>query len=193
MEKKTDDKIIIAMLDEGKAQKDIAEHFGVSPAAICKRVKLLRPTSKSFNRLTEKQKQFVIAKSNGKSATQAVMESYDVAERKTAKVMAHELMQKPDINIAFAELMPTEGLTRRYRTKKLKEHVDSLNPDISLRALDQTHKLDGAYAPQEINVHFDYDANNRSIAELDAEVKRLQQEGEIIDITPAPREVDLTE
>ena len=36
MKRKTDDTIILQMLEDGKQQKEIAEHFGVSGAAICK-------------------------------------------------------------------------------------------------------------------------------------------------------------
>ena len=43
----TDDDTILEMLKEGKTQKEIAAHFGVSPAAICKRVKKLLPRRKA--------------------------------------------------------------------------------------------------------------------------------------------------
>jgi predicted transcriptional regulator len=42
-QRKIDDTQLLEMLKEGKLQKDIAEHFGVSPAAVCKRLKRLLP------------------------------------------------------------------------------------------------------------------------------------------------------
>ena len=39
--RKTDNETILKMVAEGHTQKQIAEHFGVSPAVICKRVKPL--------------------------------------------------------------------------------------------------------------------------------------------------------
>ena len=50
----TDDKTILDMLKDGKTQKEIAAHFGVSPAAICKRAKWLLPPPESLEELTEK-------------------------------------------------------------------------------------------------------------------------------------------
>ena len=57
MTRKTDDHIILQMLREGKTQKEIAEHFNVSGAAICKRVKkVLSKKPESFKQLTERNK-----------------------------------------------------------------------------------------------------------------------------------------
>jgi len=47
--KKIDDEVMLRPLEAGKQQKKIAAHFGVSPAAICKRVKRLLPKPESFD------------------------------------------------------------------------------------------------------------------------------------------------
>ena len=59
--RKTDDNTILEMLKDGKTQKEIAAHFGVSPAAICKRVKRLLPPPESLQELTEKEQAFAVA------------------------------------------------------------------------------------------------------------------------------------
>ena len=152
---KTDDETILKMLNEGKTQKEIAEHFGVSAVAICKRVKKLLPEPESLKRLTEKEKRFVVAKAGGKTQTQAALDAYDVSSRSVAKSMGSELMRRQEIKIAVADLMHQEGLTKRYRVKKLKQHVDHPDPNVSLKALDQSWKLDGAYGQEshvEVNI-----------------------------------------
>jgi hypothetical protein len=136
-------------------REEIAEHFGVSPVAICKRVKKLLPEPESFKKLTEKEKRFGVAKAGGKTQTQAALDAYDVSSRTVAKSMGSELMRREEIKTAVAELMWQEGLTKRYRVKKLKQHVDHMDPNVSLKALDQSWKLDGAYGEKphvEVNI-----------------------------------------
>jgi len=144
--RKTDDNVILKMLNEGKSQKEIAEYFGVSPAAICKRVKkIATQKSETFESLTEKEQQFALSIADGKSQTQAAMESHDCSTRDSAKSMGYQLMKKNDIRTAVGELMQRHGLTRGYRVQKLKNHVDHADPNVSLKALDQSWKLDHAY------------------------------------------------
>jgi predicted transcriptional regulator len=113
MARKTDDNIILHMLEKGKLQKEIAEHFGVSPAAICKRVKkLLDRKPDSFERLTEKQQKFALAIAEGKTQTQAALNSHECSTLDSAKNIGSQLMARPDIQTAVAELMQEEGLTR---------------------------------------------------------------------------------
>jgi hypothetical protein len=160
--RKTDDETILKMLKEGKTQKQIAEHFKVSPVAIHKRVKRLLPQPKSLEDLTEREQKFVIEKAKGKTATQAVMNSYETSSRKSAKVIGSQLMAKPEIQMAISELMEYHGLTRSYRIRRLKDHVDNRDPDVSLRALDQSWKLDGSYAPEKhLNLNLNLDISDQ--------------------------------
>ena len=152
MKRKTDDKIILAMLKDGKQQKEIAEYFGVSPAAICKRVKRLHPPeSKALKKLSTKEQKFAIAIAEGKTQTDAAMSSFDVTTRDSGKTIGCRLMKQSDIQTAVSEIMQQEGLTRKYRVQKLKTHVDNRDPNVSLQALDQTWKLDNSYS--ETHVH----------------------------------------
>lgn len=151
MVKKIDNEKMLQMFKEGIPQKDMALHFGCSCPAICKKLKRLLPAPESvldkYN-FTEQQKQFVIEKAKGKNNTQAALTSYETGSMQAAKVIGSNLMQKPEIQQSIAELMDGCGLTRQYRIRRLKQHVDSALPDISLKGLDMSFKLDNSYPPQ---------------------------------------------
>jgi len=146
--RKINDNLLLQMIQEGREQKEIAKHFGVSPAAVCKRLKRLAPPPPSLEVLTEKEQLFAIEKAKGVTATQAAMKSYECSSLQSAKAIGSQLMGKPEIREAIEDLMESHGLTRAYRVKKLKQHVDHADPGISLKALDMSYKLDGSYAPE---------------------------------------------
>ena len=154
--RKTNDETILSMLKDGKPQKEIAEYFNVSPAAISKRVKRLIPPPKSLEQLTEKEKKFAVGVAGGKTKTVAALEAFDTSTRESAKTLGIKLMEKPSVNTAIADLMEYHGMGRSYRVGKLKQHVDNADPGVSLKALDQSWRLDGGYTeerpPQTINI-----------------------------------------
>ncbi|MBI3755394.1 MAG: terminase small subunit [Deltaproteobacteria bacterium] len=168
--RKIDDKKLLEMIKQGKLQKEIAEHFKVSPVAVCKRLKRLLPPPKSLENLTAKEKKFAIEVSRGKTATQATLASYEVSSMNSAKVMGSQLMNKPEIKMAIEELMEWHGLTRSYRIKKLKEHTENRDPGVSLKALDMSFKLANEYPQnrQEATIHIDIGAR------LDEARKRIE-------------------
>jgi predicted transcriptional regulator len=149
-ERKTDDNVILRLLQEGKNQKQIAQHFGVSPVAIHKRIKRLTPPPETpnFNRLTDKEKKFVLGKVEGKSNIQAVMQSYDVTSKKSAKAMGSQLMAKPGIQMSITELMEYCGIDKPYRIRRLKNIIDCHDLNIAHKGLDMSFKLDGSYAAE---------------------------------------------
>ena len=155
--RKTHDETILKMLDEGKTQKEIAKHFGVSGAAISKRVKRLRQP-KVLEKLTPKERNFAEEVAKGSSKTHAAMISYDCGSREGGRALGGQLMTKPDIRTAVAELMQIHGLTKGYRVQKLKKHIDHADPNVSLKALDQSWKLEGAYAAEK-HIHVTTDAD----------------------------------
>jgi hypothetical protein len=106
----------------------------------------------TFATLTEPQKKFCIAKAELKTNVQAVTEAYEVTSPESAKSMGSVLMQNPAIRASIAELMDNHGLTKDNRVKVLKTHVYSKDGNVSLKALDQSWKLDGSYTP-EVHVH----------------------------------------
>jgi DNA-binding CsgD family transcriptional regulator len=168
MQRKTDDKLILKMLEEGRTQKEIAEYFGVSAVAIHKRVKRLCPPPQSLENLTEKERNFAILKSQGKTNVEAVLSSYDVTSRESAKAFGSELMKRPEIEVAISDLLQHHGLTKSYRIGRLKDHVDNADPNVSLKAIDQSWKLDGSYSPERhVHLNFSYED---AVAELEEAV-----------------------
>lgn len=154
-----EDNMLLEMLKQGKQQKEIAEHFKVSPVAVCKRIKRLLPQPKSLDALSEKERKFCLAVSKGHTATQAALQSYEAGSLQSAKVIGSQLMDKPEIKMAIDELLDYHGLTRSYRVQRLKKHVDHVDPNISLKALDMSWKLDGNYAPEKFltaNLHYQH-------------------------------------
>ena len=187
--RKVDTNIVLQLFREGKNQKQIAEHFKVSAVAIHKRLKKILPRPQSLDKLTVKERRFVIGVVEGKSKTQAVMESFDVSSRASAKAMQNALMQKDDIQIAIAELMEIYGLTRGYRINKLKSHIDHLDPGISLKGLDMSFKLDGLFSPEKhINMNIDLKTLTDDLKALDEEERRLRAEIERRGLQLAPNE-----
>ena len=149
-ERKTDDQEILRLLQEGKNQKEIAKHFGVSPVAIHKRLKRLTlpPPPESLQKLTRKEQKFCIAVSQGKTQTQAAMDSYDVTSRESAKSLSSQLMAKPEIQMSITELMDYCGIDKPYRIRRLKQIIDSSDLNIAHKGLDMSFKLDGSYAAE---------------------------------------------
>jgi hypothetical protein len=194
MTRKTDDSIILQMLREGKTQKEIAEHFNVSGAAICKRVKkILDKKPESFENLTAKEQKFALAIAEGKTQTQAAFDSHDCSSLDSAKSMGYQLMQKPDIQTAVAEIMQEAGLTRRYRVGKLKGHIDHPDPNVSLKGLDQSWKLDGAYTEKHVHVHATYEDMTKNLAEIQKKRRQLEVELGIVDAEYTESEGEIIE
>ncbi len=154
-QRKIDNNKLLELIEQGYQQKEIAKIMNVSEPAISKRLKRLLPPPESLQNLTEKEQRFVIEKSKGKSSIQSVIDAgYDVTSRESAKSMGQALMKKEDINEAIQDLMNDVGLTKRYRIKKLKGHVDNVDPGTSLKALDMPFKLADDYpAKKNININ----------------------------------------
>lgn len=155
--KKVDDEKLIEMLEQKIPQKEIASYFGCAESYVTKRKKrLLGPNMdelETFSSLTDQQKRFVIAKAEGQTNVQAVTNSYEVTSKDSAKSLGTQLMQNPAIQQSLTELMNYNGLTKEDRIKQLKKLVYHNDGNISLRALDQTWKLDGSYAPEQHTNH----------------------------------------
>ena len=83
--KKIEDDTLQKMIAEGKPQKEMAKFFGVSDAAISKRIKRLNQAEppESFKALSPGEKKFVLAKLEGKSGSAAALSTICGANRKT--------------------------------------------------------------------------------------------------------------
>jgi hypothetical protein len=170
--RKIDDETLLAMIADGKEQKEAAAYFSVSPAAICKRLKRLQSSSLVIldkHNLTEKEKTFVMEKARGKTNTQAALVSYEAGSIQSAKVIGSQLMSKPEIRCAVDELLEQKGIGREFRVNKLGQHMNHADPVVSLKALDMGFKLSGdedaakhtAPAPQMTFVKIDLGQFNR--------------------------------
>ncbi len=142
----TNDEEILQLRKESKTSKEIAEHFGVSKQAINKRLKKLNPKP-NLAHLTGPQQSFVVEMAKGEGHVDAVLKSYDVKDRKSAATMGIALLKQPEVTASIEALMNYNWLSRDYRIKKLKGHVDNQDANVSLKALDMTFKLDSSYPP----------------------------------------------
>lgn len=142
------------MLENGISQKDCAEHFNVSPAAICQRLKKLNACKlpESFRKLTTKERDFVLAKVDGHTNKDAVKLAYDVSTDASAKSFATILMRDPDINAAIHDLMHTEGIGKRRRIQRLRDMIECNDMSAVGKGLDMSFKLAGDYSPQQVEV-----------------------------------------
>jgi len=149
-QRKTSDSEILRLLSEGKTQTQIAQHFGCSPVAIHKRLKRLNepPPPECLQKLTKKEQKFCLAIAQGKTQTQAAMDSYEVTSRESAKAMGSQLMAKPEIQMSITELMDYCGIDKPYRIRRLKQIIDASDLNIAHKGLDMSFKLDGSYAPE---------------------------------------------
>lgn len=178
--KKIDDNVLLEMYRNGIPQKDMAKHFGVSEPAISKRLKRILPQPESLESLqilTPPQQNFVLEKAKGATDINAALASFNCTSPNSAKALGHKLMKRNDIQLAVSEVMQQEGLTRRRRVRKLAQHINNADPNISLKALDQSWKLDGAYAPeQHQHLHLSVRDIPAEIDEINAEIQALEQE-----------------
>ena len=166
---------LLKLLEQGKSQKECALILGVSPPAVCRRLKRLLPPPKSLEDLTDKERKFVNHVVKGKSKTQAALASHDCSSLASAKSMGTQLVNKPAIKMAIQDLMEFEGLGRQYRIRRLKSHVDSRDPATSLRGLDISFKLDG-YVEKHLHVVADIEQIDRELLDNDREIRRLEAE-----------------
>jgi len=146
------DSKLTELFQQQKSLKEIAEIMQVSSAAVCKRVRRLglSRTPPSLAVLNERERGFVMGVASGKTRTAACMEAYGVVES-SAKSMQRELMRRPAIKASLCDLMDSAGIGRPYRVFKLKEHLESNDPVVSLKSLDMANELSGdkAIAKQE--------------------------------------------
>jgi len=150
---KIDDDVLLEMMAQGKSGVEIARHFGCSSAAVSKKfINLKRKRLPlSFKSLTTKQQKFCLEVAAGKSRKEAALTSYDCSTLGGARSIGNELMKEPNIKIAISDLMAQSGINRKFRIRKLGEHINHKDPTISLKALDQSWRLDNLYNDQPIN------------------------------------------
>jgi hypothetical protein len=174
--KKINDDELHKMIAEGILQKDCAEHFNVSTAAICQRLKIINSHKlpDSFKKLTTKERDFVMAKADGFNNKDAVKLAYDVSTDASAKSFATILMRDPDIKTAIHDLMHTEGIGRRRRIQRLWDMIESQDMSAVGKGLDMSFKLTGEYSPEKFDVMISDDDIRALLATLPEIRRRLE-------------------
>lgn len=142
------------MLKTGRSQADCSRHFQVSEAAICKAVKRLKAAEipASMERLTEKERAFVLNLAGGKSKTESALAAYDCTSRDVAKTLGCRMAKEPDVRQALSDIMAQEAIPRRRRIQRLRDLIESKDLSAVSKGLDMSWKLDGSYAPEKIDV-----------------------------------------
>ena len=181
--KKINDDELQKMIAEGILQKDCAEHFNVSTAAICQRLKKINAHKlpESFRKLTTKERDFVMAKVDGCNNKDAVKLAYDVSTDASAKSFATILMRDPDIKTAIHDLMHTEGIGKRRRIQRLRDMIECNDMSAVGKGLDMSFKLTGEYSPEKFDVMISED-DLRSLPTILQELRRRLEESKKEDI-----------
>ena len=141
------------MLKGGQSQADCARHFQVSEVAVCKAVKRLKAAEMpaSMERLTKKERVFVLNLADGKNATESAFVAYDCASRDVAKTMGCRMAKDPDVEKALSDIMAQEAIPRRRRVQRLRDLIESKDLSAVSRGLDMSWKLDGSYSEKNIS------------------------------------------
>ena len=132
------------MLKGGRSQADCARHFQVSEPAVCKAVKRLKASEipASMEKLTEKERVFVLNRAEGKNATESALTAYDCASRDVAKTLGCRMAKDPDVKEALSDVMAQEGIPQRRRIQRLGHLIESKDLSAVGKGLDMSWKLD---------------------------------------------------
>jgi hypothetical protein len=166
------------MLKDGQSQADCARHFQVSEPAICKAVKRMKALEipASMEKLTEKERVFVLNLAEGKTATDSALAAYDCGSRDVAKTLGCRMAKDPDVELALSDLMAQEAIPRRRRIRRLRDLIESKDLSAVSRGLDMSWKLDGAYAAEKHILEVDYKALIMEVKQLDIEIRKQEAE-----------------
>jgi len=183
MAKIKDLKLLLELKNQGKTLKQMAEVFGCSPVAIWKKLQKLcpEPLPESFEKLTDRQKKFVLGKLEGKNNVQAATEAFDVTNSKSAKSIGSRLMKDPDVKTAIDDLMAQVGLNRRYLLQRLKTLVDHPDATVTAKGLDLSFKINRMTLRQEEDKRPVIYISSEKLAILDgtAQLVKQYQEGKL--------------
>lgn len=146
-ETKTMGKIIAAelleMVNNGAKGTECALHFGVSNTAISKALKRLRPPAMppAMDKLTEKQRQYAIRRSEGVPRVDAAQEVFQCS-RDSARVLGHRLDHDPDVSVSISSLLHTAGAGKRRRMERLADIiVHSPSGSEAVRAIELASRM----------------------------------------------------
>lgn len=144
---------MLEMIEEGRTGVEMAAHFQVSPAAVCKAIAKHKPVTmpESFERLPEGKKRYVVARQT-MSKTDAAQQAYS-CERTSARTLGAKLDRDPDVNVAMADLLHQSGAGRRVRMQRLTDVIFSPNLSEAARGIELASKICGDMGPEvEVNI-----------------------------------------
>jgi predicted transcriptional regulator len=176
--RKTNDAVILKMIDAGKSQKEIAEHFEVSAAAICNRLKKLRPPPlpSALTDLTEKERRFVLARAQGKTLTQSALESFECGSMDSAKNIGSRLAKRDDIQKTISLIMEEENVGRRHRIRILRRWMNNEHDSqAALKSVDLANRMENLYV-EKLVVKATWSEMCQSMAELRKRRRVLEEE-----------------
>jgi hypothetical protein len=156
-EAKIDADLFREMVNARKPDTEIAGFFGVTPQAVWNRKKRMaaKGTLDPVRSLTECQAKFVGLLEQGVKPIAAITAVKNVLPG-CEKVAVARMMASPGVKEAVSAILVTAGVTRELLASKLKTHVDSAKPEISLRAVDMGFKLHDDYpAAKNVNLNID--------------------------------------
>jgi len=174
---------VLADLDAGMTGKEVAAKHRCRESYVTKIKKgrvLPLALPECFKSMDLPHQKFAVLSLEGKSGVDAAMEAFEMTNRDSAKAVASREKKTEQYKRSITELMNIHGLTPENRIKQLRKLVFSQDGNISLRALDQTWRLDGSYQPTEINVGISY--NPEALRDRMQELRQMLQDAETIDI-----------
>lgn len=124
------------------------------------------------NKLTKKQKGFVKEYIKTGNGTQSALANYDTDDYSTAGMIASENLNKPKIQIALEEALPTETLyeihreglfaSKPYYNEAGDKIAEDADYNIRHKYLDTAYKLKGSYAPDKsVTLHVTAEPSDR--------------------------------
>lgn len=99
-------------------------------------------------KLTKKRKGFVKDYLETGIGTLAVKKNFDVANDKTASVMASELLDDPKVQQAIHDALPDELLAEKHLALLNKMTGEEIDVNAVKYGLDMAYKIKGTYAPE---------------------------------------------
>ena len=167
------------LLKSGKTQTECARYFEVSAPAVCKAVKRLKALElpPSLERLTEKEKRYVLNRATGKSKAKSALLSFDCDNYDSAKSLGCRLSKDPDVQTALFDLMAQEAIPRRRRIQRLRDLIESKDLTAVSKGLDMSWRLDGSYAPDKhLVLSASYPEIVKKLEEIDKEEEELNRQ-----------------
>lgn len=105
--------------------------------------------------LNNAEEKFVKELARGKTNEEAAKLALGAKKGSDARTRAAMMVRSDNVKMAIRELMEEAGIGRKWRIDKLAEHMDSVAPEVSLKALDIGFKLADDYPQKKVSIEDD--------------------------------------